>query len=170
MEACRQACSSDPGCGTEFLAEGEAVHWRHLCKSVILRSISLTGFTPESTELIFSLMYRYLPYPIPMRPSLTCLTSIDSGREASPSNEINFTPADFLQPALQDRKFFGFCLLTVTVGGFSLLTEGSSNYVYVLKSISVLHVTIESGMAVLVVALLALFMLNVNFSFNKQSK
>jgi hypothetical protein len=68
-------------------------------------------------------MYRNIPYSMPMRPSLTYLFTIESGREVPPRTERKHSPADFLQPVLQDRKFVGGLFVTVAVGGLTPLVK-----------------------------------------------
>jgi len=115
-------------------------------------------------------MYKYLIQAIPTRPSLTYLTSIDFGWEASPSTERDCSPVDLLQPALQDRKFFGRLLVMGAVEGFSLLAKGSLSFAVALKSVSLEYTVINEWIvAVLFATSLALILLRANFSFHKES-
>jgi hypothetical protein len=146
------------------------VHWRHLLKSAGIQPASLARSAPESTAKLFGVIYRYIPYAIPMRPSLTYLTSIDFGRENSFNPESNCSPADLLQPVLQDRKFFGGLLLMFFAGGFSLLAKGPPSFAVALKSIPLAYVVIQWGIAVLVATSFALILLRAHFSFSKESE
>jgi hypothetical protein len=115
-------------------------------------------------------MYRCIPYAIPLRPSLTYLTGIDSSREPTFNAESKSSPADLIEPVLQDRKYFGVLLFMFAAGGFSLLTQGPPSFAIALKSIPILYVAIEWAIAVLVATSLALILLRAHISFYKESK